>query len=373
MPELKIILYSARRTQHIVYQDNDGIMTSEIEKTFFRKCEVEHRNTAWARIIVSDKTRYSLKELEQKYDLVTGKHIRKLYGFISKLADGDVFYYLNEDKASVVERRTAYDCIRFAHIGFRPVHNVAFEHYSKLNILFQYLSYGYDGIKKWIGNEDINKRVCRFCGKQYPEVTFNKDAHAIQDALGNRLLFCFEECDTCNHDLAPIEDNFRKIMDFRRAMYHIPRKGTTCTPKVVGKNFIIKPDSQGRPELFLMEELLPPKECCAKPFFMHFELKDAMINEGMYMALCKMVIDMLPSSELPHFENTIKWITSNGAWALDTLPSTWLAALPTGKVVYPQPVLDIFLNNKGMLPNSPYCTGILWIYDIASLVSLKIS
>lgn len=366
MSKLKIILYSSQKSQRIIYQDNDGIMTSEIEQTYLRKCEIEHCNTAWARIIVSDKTRCALKELEQKYDTVTGNHIRKLYGFISKLSDGEVFYYLNEDKASVVERRTACDCVRMQHLGFRPVHNVTFHYYSMLDICFQYLSYGYDdGIEEWIGEEVIDKRVCRFCGKSYPEVNFDKVAHAVQDALGNKLLFCYEECDTCNHDLAPIEDNFRKIMDFRRAMYHIPRKGTTSTPKVVGKTFVIKPDSHGFPELLLMEESLPKGVCHAKPFYIHLELKDSMSNEGMYMALCKMVIDMLPSSELTHFENTIKWITSNGTWAPDSLPSTWLAVLPIEKVLYPQPVLDIFLNNKGQMPNSPYCTGIIWIYDIA--------
>ena len=145
MSELKIILYSSQKSQRIIYQDNDGIMTSEIEQTYLRKCEIEHCNTAWARIIVSDKTRCALKELEQKYDTVTGKHIRKLYGFISTLSDGEVFYYLNEDKSSVVERRTAYDCVRMQHLGFRPVHNVAFHHYNMLDICFQYLSYGYEG------------------------------------------------------------------------------------------------------------------------------------------------------------------------------------------------------------------------------------
>lgn len=365
MSRLKIILYSTQKSQRIIYQDNDGIMTSEIEQTYLRKCEIEHCNTAWARIIVSDKTRCALKELEQKYDTVTGKHIRKLYGFISKLSDGELFYYINEDKASVVERRTAYDCVRMQHLGFRPVHNAAFHHYSMLDNCFQYLSYGYDGIEEWIGEEVIDKRVCRFCGKSYPEVNFDKVAHAVQDALGNKLLFCYEECDTCNHDLAPIEDNFRKIMDFRRAMYHIPRKGTTSSPKVVGKTFIVRPDRNGFPELFIMEESIPRGVNRAKPFYMHLESKDSMSNEGMYMALCKMVIDMLPSSELIHFENTIKWITSNGMWAPDSLPSIWLSVLPTDNIVYPQPVLDIFLNNKGQMLNSPYCTGILWIYDIA--------
>ena len=365
MAILKIILYSTQKSQRVVYQDADGVMTSEIENTYFSACEVEHRNSAWARIIVSDKTKNALKALETKYDQATRWHIRKLYGFISKFADGDVFYYFNEEKASVVERRTACDCLRFLYIPFTLIHDKAFHHYSMLDICFQFLSYGYDGIEQWIGEEDVYRRACRFCGKSYPTVSFEKVAHAVQDALGNKLLFCYEECDTCNHDLAPIEDNFRKIMDFRRAIYHIPRKGTTAAPKVVGKSFIIKPDSNGLPELFIMDEAIPKGTDRSKRFLMHLELKDPMINEDMYKALCKMVIDMLPSTELSHFENCIKWIYSNGNWAPDSLPSTLLTVLPTDKVVYPQPVLDIFLNNKGNMPNSPYCTAILWIYDIA--------
>ncbi|NPD80678.1 hypothetical protein HPS57_01595 [Prevotella sp. PINT] len=365
MAILRIILYSTQKSQRILYQDADGVMTSEIEKAYFTGCEVEHRNSAWARILVSDKTRGALKILETKYDRSTGRHIRKLHGFISKLADGDVFYYFNEDKASVVERRTACYCLQFPKTAFTPIHNSIFHYYSMLDIYFQFLSYGYDGIEQWIGEEDLNRRVCRFCGCSNPTVSFNKVAHAVQDALGNKLLFCYEECDTCNHNLAPIEDNFRRIMDFRRAMFHIPRKGTTATPKVVGKTFVIKPADNGLPELFIMDEAIPQGTDRTKRFMMHLELKDPLINEDMYKALCKMVIDMLPSTELPHFDNCIKWISANGTWMPDSLPSTLLTVLPTDKVIYPQPVLDIFLNNKGMMPNSPYCTAILWIYDIA--------
>ena len=72
MPVLKVILYSSQRSQRIIYQDSDGILTFEIEHTFLHSCEVEHMNTSWARVIVSDKTRHALKELEQKYDVLTG-------------------------------------------------------------------------------------------------------------------------------------------------------------------------------------------------------------------------------------------------------------------------------------------------------------
>lgn len=82
MAILRIILYSTQKSQRILYQDADGVMTSEIEKAYFTGCEVEHRNSAWARILVSDKTRGALKILETKYDRSTGRHIRKLHGFI---------------------------------------------------------------------------------------------------------------------------------------------------------------------------------------------------------------------------------------------------------------------------------------------------
>ena len=147
-----------------------------------------------------------------------------------------------------MERRIAVDCLSFERAGVpfcKVLHNITFEHYSVPSLMFQFLSYGHDGLKECIGEEDIQKRKCRFCGKSVPEVTFEKDAHAIQDALGNKLLFCLEECDTCNHDLAVVENQFRIMMDFRRSIFRIPRKETTKAVKVVGKDFIILADKNG--------------------------------------------------------------------------------------------------------------------------------
>lgn len=367
MATLNILLYSTADTKRLRYEDSDGVMTNEIEKTFMECSYSGHFSPEWVRIEVCTATREALKALEAKYDIYTKRHIRKLYGFIAKLADGEFFYYLNEDATSVVARRTAIDCINAAKAGIGNhlmVHNAAFGHYSELNILFEYLSYGYDGVEEWVGCKDEDSRVCRFCGKMKPDTSFDKVAHAVQDALGNKLLFCYEECDKCNHDLAPVEDNFRKVMDFRRAMYHIPRKDTTKTPKVVGENFIILPDADGLPLLYLMDELLPPAADRSTPFMYRFEHKSTMTNEGMYKALCKMVIDMLPAKELPHFSNTVKWIMGNSIQP-DSLPSSLMTVLPVDKAVFRQPVLDILLNNRGMMPGSPYCTAIIWIYDIA--------
>lgn len=153
-------------------------------------------------------------------------------------------------------------------------------------------------------------------------------------------------------------------MDFRRSVYRIPRKETTKAAKIVGENFIIVPDAKGNPVISLMKEDIADSINTTKPFVYHFELKSPIINEQMYKALCKMVIDMLPSRELPHFKNTIEWIKSKD-FMPDTLPSIWLINLPCNVPVFRQPVLDIFLNNQHNIQNTSYCTSVVWIYDIA--------
>lgn len=367
MATLNVLLYSTLDTQRYVYKDTDGVLVADIDSTFRNKCSVRSLRNHGALVEVCSETREALQELENKYDIATHFHIRKLKAFISKLSDGQYFYYLDEEQTTVVERKTAICCINAMKAGLpwaESLHNLAFRYYSMMDIRFTYLSYGYDGIYQCIGEEDKSKRVCRFCGKKMPDVTFDKDAHAIQDALGNKLLFCYEECDTCNHDLALTEDNFRYLMDFRRAIYNVPRKGSTKTPTIVGKTFVIKAGAAGKPELYLMEESLPNPNERHHPLILHLELKSPINNERMYKALCKMVIDMLPGAELHHFKNTVEWITAKGEWIPDALPSAMFTILPLDKI-NPQPILDIFINNRNDKLDAPYCTAIVWLYDIA--------
>lgn len=194
MPTLKVLLYSTLDTQRYVYKDTDGVLTVDIDSTLRNKCKVRSLRNYGALIEVCPETREALQELENKYDITTHFHIRKLKAFISKLPDGQYFYYFDEQRTSVVERKTAIYCINAMKAGLHwaeCLHNIAFEYYSMMDIHFTYLSYGYDGISQCIGEDDKSKRVCRFCGQQMPEVTFDKEAHAIQDALGNKLLFCY--------------------------------------------------------------------------------------------------------------------------------------------------------------------------------------
>ena len=55
-----------------------------------------------------------------------------------------------------------------------------------------------------IGEFKKSKRVCRFCGRSMPKITFMQKAHAISESLGNKGLICREECD-----------------DYERCLFHI--------------------------------------------------------------------------------------------------------------------------------------------------------
>lgn len=55
-------------------------------------------------------------------------------------------------------------------------------------------------------------KVCRFCGLNEKETTFNTIAHAIPECLGNKQIICLDECDICNKYFANnIEDHLAAI------------------------------------------------------------------------------------------------------------------------------------------------------------------
>jgi HNH endonuclease len=66
-------------------------------------------------------------------------------------------------------------------------------------LLQQYNMLGFDKhTKEAVGEPDKSKRVCRFCGRKQPDVTFKNVAHAISESLGNKKIILYEECDECN-------------------------------------------------------------------------------------------------------------------------------------------------------------------------------
>lgn len=358
MDKLHIFLYSSKENIEYTFKSSNTEMLLEIKHVLMCKCSFDFSNSKWVRIINDEKTLLQLKALEEKYEnqLIA---IRKLYGFANKLGKGDIFYCLFADNCRIPERKTAIECLQTKSDNWRVIHDHMYENQKRLDYLFEYHSYGFDGLKVSVG--DKTHPVCRFCNETDKNKISDK-AHAIGESIGNKVLFCYEECNNCNHTLNKIEDNFLHLMDIRRALFQINRKNTTTIPTIHGSNFAILPNEKGSAELYIMQETIDSNIDISKTFNFQLKQHPVLSNEKVYKALAKMVIDLIPSSHIPHFKNTIKWIKSD-SFFVDNLPVIWFCQ-NIGHM-HSQPYIDIFINSKHKLRDSPYCTAALYIYDLA--------
>lgn len=85
---------------------------------------------------------------------------------------------------------------------------------------------GRSGVKAYVGPR--RAEACRICARTVEDgVTFSDAAHIIPAALGNRTLFCRDECDQCNHQCGESLDN--ALVDYLspfRAISRLPgRRG----------------------------------------------------------------------------------------------------------------------------------------------------
>lgn len=290
---------------------------------------------------------------------------RKIDAFVSKLMEDECFFILNADETDDYERLSAVQSLdRVDDVSDRNdlinIINGILRGYTEVRDKYNIYAYGIDSTPVYVGEPDKEKRICRFCRK--PQMGYKDVAHAIPEALGNTKLFCNEECDNCNHRLKVVEDNFIALMDIRRAMFKIKRKGTSDVPNIDGQNFVIRGDEKGNPTIYYMEEELPNDWQNMDLLPIRLNLKYRTTNENIYKALCKFVLDLLPSHYVNLFSETIDWICSEGRFIPDSLPSCYLAIRPNG-VFYKQPQLYIYVKKDPAL-DSPFCFALLNIYDV---------
>jgi len=353
---MQYFIYTSQKSQPVFIPDERTDVIADVVQCLTNSCTQDYAVEGIVHLLNDEKTQIALSELSKRHKAETAS-IQRLPAALKGLAEGEGFFLVDEANADLTTRRAAMAALHYKGYWKERYDDVK----KRLNMLrkdFVFLSYGFDGIPMNIGEPDKAKRVCRFCGKTGAQ-HFGDKAHAIQDSLGNKLLVCYEECDDCNHTLNSIEDNFLVMMDVRRSLFHISRKGSAKSARVVGENFVIEPDANGDAQLFVMQETIPAG--AVSPFMMRLNHKTNITNEKLYKALVKMVIDLVPAEAVPHFKNTVKWIGDNN-WCPDSLPKLWFAESQLH--FYRQPVLDVFLKRGDCDKDVPYCTAVLWIYDV---------
>lgn len=206
----------------------------------------------------------------------------------------------------------------------------------------------------YAGPQDLRNCVCRFCKKSYPDVRFKKNnAHAIPDALGNKLVFCNDECKTCNNKLSSVEKNLINYLNFRRAEHKILGKKSRIIQNF-GQNYVL--DGKTGSLEYSNEVIIEKKSDHSIAKFLDANL---ITHLGIYKALCKIAVNLMPNDRLYDFENTIEWIKGN--IRPHTAPNVYFAYR---KCVVTQPVFRMYLRKDAVDSDVPHCFGVLDLIDL---------
>jgi hypothetical protein len=184
------------------------------------------------------------------------------------------------------------------------------------NELIAYYEQNYETIDVWsftpqekirLGNK--HDRQCRFCDRREPDVTFKKKAHAIPEAIGNKSLLTYYECDECNEAFGSgIETDFGNWSKPMRTMSRI--KGKTGVPTIRERR-----DGGWRIEYHPtglkanQDEIDKVMEVNQDTKTLTFRLRrDPYTPVSVLKALIKMGLSVFPDSEMPHFRPALDWI-----------------------------------------------------------------
>lgn len=164
----------------------------------------------------------------------------------------------------------------------------------------------YDLLDNRIDLGDRNLKTCRFCGKKAPEVTFRKEAHAIPECFGNKKLYTFYECDTCNNQFSmTLENHFANYLGVGRTISLIKGKRGIPVYKSNKSRIEIK-EGKYIFENHSDDSIIEVDE--EKKIILINTVRDPYVPVAVHKCLTKMALSILPENELHHFVNTLAWV-----------------------------------------------------------------
>ena len=97
-------------------------------------------------------------------------------------------------------------------------------------------------------DDEEGKRTCRFCGAiENEQNTFNKEAHAISNCLGNQTIMTENECDKCNSTFGhTLENELGNYISYLKPLLQIrgKRDSSTFIQEKSGKKISIRFDGE---------------------------------------------------------------------------------------------------------------------------------
>ncbi len=223
---------------------------------------------------------------------------------------------------------------------------------------YDVISFGDKEKEEYTGPNDLKACVCRFCRRGDPKVKFKKrNAHAIPEALGNKLIFCNDECPDCNVTLSHIDKELAEFLKYRRSEGGIRNKKSKII-KVYGHNFFY--DGSSRKLKISPLAILEEKE---SEYYVKLEGAERITHLGIYKALAKIAIDLMPRNLVDEFQSTIDWI--KGEFVPQKLPNVFYIYQSSS---VSQPLVQLFVRHDETLNlELPRCIVALTLIDLTFL------
>lgn len=183
-----------------------------------------------------------------------------------------------------------------------------------------------------IGHQSKSLRVCRWCGgttESNNATTFNKKAHAIAEALGNKNLVLLDECDVCNENFGKtIEQSIIALFSFFNTFWGVIGKNgvpkikhyseqTNEAGEVIKDITEVEYSANRQLSISLSEQYFTMKD--GKPVGVKIKVAENYIEQDVYKSLCKYALSLVEQEDiLPNFSEIIEWI--KGKKDIDKLP-----------------------------------------------------
>lgn len=164
---------------------------------------------------------------------------------------------------------------------------------------------------EFLGNKE--QRICRFCRKSEPDVTFEKIAHVIPESTGNQFLASYYECDVCNKKFGrQLEAEFANFSQFYHNAMNI--HGKKKVPEYQSKNGKSKAawkKVDGQEKIFMMRDSTDNIRTTIdleKKTLRRTGTVPAYVPIAVFKCFVKMAISLMPENEVENFKDTIDWI-----------------------------------------------------------------
>lgn len=276
-----------------------------------------------------------------------GPHLHRLRKMLADMPDGKFFLLLTTPPTSTAEQHQ-YERVlhQLNHPQEQPL-DAEMQVFGRLLALYNLCIPRTD--KRFdIGNPKKMDRICRFCGGTTKTgAKFNKEAHAIPAALGNKFLKLADECDTCNGYFGEeIEPTLVELLNIQRVFLGIEARGGLPIVKFPGGT-MFHDKKDGKRMVVVSGKI---SEDASGVLSAQLGNGKPIVPQNFYRALSKIALSVIPEEELLALKKTAQWVRY-GESASEPLPKIAAAVV----MLPPDPSAQITLYiRKERHPKMPH-------------------